>query len=193
MDDLKPVDSLSADAPIARRRWPRIVGLLLIVLAPIAASLLYAGAAGLPLERLGVRGDNAPAPTFTLPSFSGGDVSLAGYRGRPVVLNFWASWCPPCRAEAPAMQRVWEQYRAQGVVFLGVNSSDNDAAARAYLAEYGVTYPNVQDDVGRVAPLYHADSLPTTILIDRDGRIVGRRVGAVPEQWLAGRIEDLLK
>ncbi|MFN8499604.1 MAG: TlpA disulfide reductase family protein [Anaerolineae bacterium] len=180
--------------PAPRRRWPRIVGLLLIVLAPIAASLLYAGAAaGLPLERLGVKGDNSPAPDFTLPAFAGTDIRLADYRGRPVVLNFWASWCPPCRAEAPAVQRVWEQYQAQGVVFLGVNTSDNDRAARAYLAEYGITYPNVRDDGGSVAPLYHADSLPTTILIDRDGRIVGRRVGAVPEQWLAGRIEDMLK
>ena len=184
-----------ADEPLpSRRRWPRIVGLLLIVLAPFVASLLYAGAAvGLPLERFAGRGDNAPAPNFSLPSFAGGDIDLAAYRGHPVVLNFWASWCPPCRAEAPAVQRVWDRYRDRGVIFLGVNSSDNDGPARAYLQEYGVTYPNVRDDAGDVATLYHADSLPTTILIDRDGRIVARRVGAVPEQWLAARIEDLLK
>ncbi|MFN8470857.1 MAG: TlpA disulfide reductase family protein [Anaerolineae bacterium] len=194
MDNLNPDESPSANRPASRRRWPRIIGLLLIVLAPIAASLLYAGAAaGLPLERLGVRGDNTPAPDFTLPGLYGGDLSLTSYRGHPVILNFWASWCAPCRAEAPAVQRVWDQYRDQGVVFLGVNSSDNDTAARAYLTEYGITYPNVRDEAGAVAPLYHADSLPTTILIDREGRIVGRRVGAVPEQWLAARIEDMLK
>ncbi len=187
-------DPLEENHTAPRRRSTRIVGLLLIVLAPFAASLLYAGAAnGLPLDRLANKGDNTPAPNFSLPSFAGGDIDIAGYRGHPVVLNFWASWCPPCRAEAPAVQRVWDTYRDQGVVFLGVNSSDNDRAARAYLQEYGVTYPNVRDDAGDVAPLYHADSLPTTILIDRDGRIVARRVGAVQEQWLAARIEDLLK
>ncbi len=184
-----------ADEPLpSRRRWPRIVGLLLIVLAPFIASLLYAGAAnGLPLDRLVNKGDNGLAPNFSLLSFSGGDIDLASYRGHPVVLNFWASWCLPCRAEAPTVQRVWDKYRDQGVVFLGVNNSDNDTAARAYLQEYAVTYPNVRDNAGEVAPLYHADSLPTTVLIDRDGRIVARHVGAVQEGWLAARIEDLLK
>jgi cytochrome c biogenesis protein CcmG/thiol:disulfide interchange protein DsbE len=97
------------------------------------------------------RGDAPPAPAVTLPAFDGPPISLAALRGHPVIVNFWASGCISCRDEAPLLETMWREYRAQGLIMLGVDTQDLEAPARAYMREFGITYPNVRDPDGSVA------------------------------------------
>jgi peroxiredoxin len=117
----------------------------------------------------------AAAPAFSLARLDGsGRVSLASLRGKTVVLNFWASWCDPCKREAPTLERVWREYRGRGVVVLGVDSGDARSDARRFLAAHGITYPIVVDpDQLVAADSYGVPGLPVTFVIDPAGRIVG--------------------
>lgn len=136
------------------------------------------------------------APDFTLETLSRETVTLSSLRGKVVLLNLWASWCPPCRAEMPAMQRVWEEYRSQGVVVLAVNSTVQDtlADAQRFVSDYGLTFPIALDRSGEVTRLYRVSSLPTSFFIGADGVI--REVvigGPMAEALLRSRIEQLLQ
>jgi cytochrome c biogenesis protein CcmG/thiol:disulfide interchange protein DsbE len=124
------------------------------------------------------------APAFSLRRVdSDGRVTLASLRGKPVVLNFWASWCVPCKGEATMLQSAFEQYRKQGVVFLGVDYHDVTSDARTFLSHHGVTYPTVQDGSGKVADSYGVVAVPETYFINRQGRLVGVHiVGTVVNQ-----------
>ena len=119
-----------------------------------------------------------PAPAFSLPRLDGkGSVSLASLRGKTVVLNFFASWCDPCKREAPDLQALWSRYRGKGVVVLGVDSGDARGDARRFLAAHGITYPIVFDPNETLAlGNYALPGLPVTYVIDPAGRIVGERV-----------------
>jgi cytochrome c biogenesis protein CcmG, thiol:disulfide interchange protein DsbE len=130
-----------------------------------------------------------PAPGFTLRRIgSPGKLDLASLRGRPVVLNFWASWCVPCKGEAKMLESAWRQYRSQGVVFLGVDYHDVTSDARTFLSHHGVTYPTVQDGSGAVADRYGVSAVPETYFVDRRGRLVGVHiVGTVVDQRAAFR------
>ena len=125
-----------------------------------------------------------PAPGFTLRRIgSPGKLDLASLRGKPVVLNFWASWCVPCKGEAKMLERAWRQYRRQGVVFLGIDYHDVTSDARTFLSHHGVTYPTVQDGSGAVADRYGGSAVPETYFVDRRGRLVGAHiVGTVVDQ-----------
>ncbi len=116
---------------------------------------------------------------------------IVGARGRPVVVNMWASWCGPCRTEAPLLQWAHGRY-GDKVAFLGVNAQDSDDAARAFLRRYEVTYPNVVDADGGVAALLSMRGLPTTYVFDRTGRITAAVLGGISEQTLAARLRDAL-
>ena len=118
-----------------------------------------------------------PAPDFRLRSFDGRMVALADFRGKPVVLNFWASWCTPCRQEMPNLERVWKEFRGQGLVVLGIDVLDDEKDAAAFLKALSITYPNVFDPDQTRMRLYRVAALPTTILIDREQRQRGRFVG----------------
>lgn len=136
------------------------------------------------------------SPDFTLPTLDGETVTLSGLRGRVVLLNIWASWCPPCRAEMPAMQRVWEEYQARGLVVLAVNSTiqDTPADAQTFVSENGLTFPVLLDTGGEVTRLYRVSSLPTSFFIRADGTI--REVvigGPMAEALPRSRVEQLLK
>jgi cytochrome c biogenesis protein CcmG/thiol:disulfide interchange protein DsbE len=134
-----------------------------------------------------------PAPNFTLPSLQGvGTFSLRPYRGSVVVLNFWATWCLPCRKEAPGLQRTWETYRGRGVRFLGVAERDDDAAGRAFVNEFEITYPSASDQSGTLADDYRLFGMPTTFVIDRNGTIRYRFVGYVTEDALRGALDHLV-
>lgn len=133
-----------------------------------------------------------PAPDFTFTLFDGKELTLSDLRGSPVVLNFWASWCPPCRAEARDLERVWQAYRERGVVFLGVDIQDTEEDARAFLEEFGVTYPNGQDTTMEIAMSYEITGIPTTVLITSEGKVARRWVGAASERQLAAFVEELL-
>ncbi len=120
----------------------------------------------------------APAPAFTLPRLDGsGDVSLASFRGKTVVLNFFASWCGPCKSEAPHLESLWRQYRSDGVVVLGVDSGDTRGSARQFLHAHGVTYPIAFDPDEKLAlGPYALPGFPVTYVINPAGRVVGAPV-----------------
>jgi cytochrome c biogenesis protein CcmG, thiol:disulfide interchange protein DsbE len=120
----------------------------------------------------------APAPAFSLPRLTGnGDLSLRSLRGKTVVLNFFASWCAPCKREAPDLESVWRKYRSDGIVVLGVDSGDTKGAARDFLSAHGVTYPIVFDPQQTLAlGPYAVPGLPVTYVLNPKGRIVGSPV-----------------
>ncbi len=136
---------------------------------------------------------NQPAADFTLPLIGGGEVTFSSLRGKPVVINFWASWCPPCRDEAPILEKVWRSYQDRGVAFIGVDIQDTEEAAQAYIQEFGITYPNGLDIDGRITIDYGVSGIPVTFFINREGVIISRWVGAVNEALLVARIEELLE
>jgi len=120
------------------------------------------------------------APDFTLPRLAGsGTMSLRSLRGRPVVLNFWASWCDPCKTEAPALERAWARYRGRGVVFVGVDYHDVTDDARRFVAAHRLTFPMVQDGSGDVTGRYGITQVPETYILDRAGRIVSHLAGPI--------------
>ncbi|MBI3328891.1 MAG: TlpA family protein disulfide reductase [Nitrospinae bacterium] len=133
------------------------------------------------------------APAFSLQLFEDGEFTLAEQRGKVVVMNFWSSWCiPACYNEAPALEAVWQQYRTRGVVLLGVNYQDREAAARDFLARFRHTFPNGPDVRSKVAIEYGVYGVPETFFIDRDGRIAYKHTGEVSMEILVQHIERLL-
>lgn len=133
-----------------------------------------------------------PAPPFEVENVREGQppVSLASARGRPVVLNFWASWCGPCLAEMPAFEAV-SRRMAGRVAFLGMNHRDGRNPALDLLAETKVTYPSGHDPEGRLAPSFGAHGMPTTVFISADGRVLERRTGELTEDQLEAVIDRL--
>jgi DsbE subfamily thiol:disulfide oxidoreductase len=137
--------------------------------------------------------ENTPAPDFELPSLDDGTaLALSSFRGQVVVLNFWASWCAPCRLEAPGLRRVSARYRERGVRFLGVDYRDNDAGGRAFVDEFRLRYPSVADPSGSLADDYALIGFPTTFIIDPAGTIRYRFVGYLDEDVLEKALNDVL-
>lgn len=134
-----------------------------------------------------------PAPHFSLTLFDGSVLRLEDLRGKVVFLNFWASWCPPCRAEARMLEAAWRKYREQGVVFLGVNMQDKEESARAFLEEFGITYPNGLDRGSRIAIGYGVWGLPETFFIDGDGRVTYKHVGALGWETVTTKVEEAMR
>jgi cytochrome c biogenesis protein CcmG, thiol:disulfide interchange protein DsbE len=138
----------------------------------------------------------ARAPAFSLPRLTGaGDVSLASLRGKTVVLNFFASWCGPCKQEAPDLESFWRRYRSEGVVVLGVDSGDAKSDARRFLSAHGVTYPIVFDARETLAyGPYGLPGLPVTYVLNGQGRIVGNPVlGPISDKGNKGQFTRQLK
>lgn len=125
-----------------------------------------------------------PAPDFELETFDGGTLRLSDLEGKVVVLNFWASWCPPCRWEMPFFETMWNEYRDQDVVFVGVAMSDTLEEAQGFAEESGVTYPIGLDDTGEIVRAYEVYSLPTTFFIDKEGQVQRRLTSAANEALL---------
>ena len=132
-----------------------------------------------------------PAPAFTLETLDGETVALADLHGQPVILNFWASWCGPCRAEMPELQRLHEQLAAAGVVVLGVNQGERPETVASYRQEVGVDFPTVLDQRTAVSQLYLVNSLPTTFFIDRDGVIRNVFIGPMTDAVLASNLRAI--
>jgi cytochrome c biogenesis protein CcmG/thiol:disulfide interchange protein DsbE len=123
------------------------------------------------------RGERPPAPQFTLPRLDAeGQLSLAALRGKPVVVNFWASWCEPCEDEAPLLEAAWREHRDEGLVVVGIDYDDFRSDARRFAERNGMTYPLVYDRGGEMAKEYGLDGVPETFFIDREGRLVGEPV-----------------
>ncbi|MDA0633169.1 TlpA disulfide reductase family protein [Nonomuraea sp. MCN248] len=127
--------------------------------------------------------ERKPAPAIEGPALDGGTVSLAAHKGKVVVLNFWASWCAPCRAEAPVLKEVAAETKAGGVEFIGVDFKDRKADALAFERTEKPGYPSIYDQPGKVALAFQGTvppaAIPSTLIIDRQGRIAARALGAV--------------
>jgi len=134
------------------------------------------------------------APPFEVPGYDGRPVRLEEYRGHPVVLNFWASWCVPCQQEARNLESAYEIFRSQGVVFVGVDlQADTWGESRRFLHKYGITYPQGRDETGVVGRTYRVTSIPTTYFIGPDGRVLSSQfVGDQGARDLGREIEQLL-
>jgi len=132
------------------------------------------------------------APDFELTTFEGQKILLSDLRGQAVVINFWASWCVPCREEAPILEATWREYRDKGVVFIGVDYLDPENDARGYIKEFGITYPNGPDLGTRISQAYRIQGVPETFFIDRQGKIQDLFIGPLNQPELRRRIESLL-
>jgi cytochrome c biogenesis protein CcmG/thiol:disulfide interchange protein DsbE len=177
-----------------RRRWSfLLMGVVVLGSAGIWGSAVPVGETTeglIPAPREGFL-----APAFELEMLEGGYSSLSDYRGQVVILNLWASWCPPCRAEMPAIQSVYEQYRDRGLTVIAINMTyqDGAAAAASFIGEHGLTFPVLLDRTGLVGNLYRMRALPTTFFIDREGVIREVVVGGpMSELTLQSKIVKLL-
>ncbi len=133
------------------------------------------------------------APDFTLPLLDGsGSLTLSSLKGHPVVLNFWASWCGPCKEEAPILAAGYDKWKAQGVQFLGVDSQDSRTWARQYEQTYAIHYPSVVDTEGFEQKKYGTTGFPETFFIDKNGNIIAKWIGPIDPQTLDADIQDLL-
>lgn len=164
----------------------RRVGIL-IWLVPLLALLLVVGYAALRKQQPQTitaalaRREKPAAPEFRLPRFDGGVLALSEFRGKYVLVNFWASWCVPCKDEAPLLERAWREYRDEGLVVVGINIQDLESEARKFIAETGATYFEVRDRDGAVSRAYGTTGVPESFFIDRAGRIVRKFPGAAVE------------
>jgi cytochrome c biogenesis protein CcmG, thiol:disulfide interchange protein DsbE len=136
---------------------------------------------------------NGPAPDFAFTTFDGEEYRLSDLKGKVVVLNFWASWCAPCRDEAPELQSTWEHYAPSGdVVFLGVAYADNGVRSLEFLDEYGVTYLNAPDLETRISAMYGIRGVPETFIIDQNGDVAQFLIAGVTAPQLRAAIDPLL-
>lgn len=172
-DDKHQDDERQVAVAPSRTSWRVRVGLLL----PVVLLLGLFGAAvvrhqqTLAIGAALARGDTPPVPAVTLPAFDGPPISLTALGGNPVILNFWASWCIPCRDEAPLLEAVWEEFRSHGLLVIGVDTQDMEEPARAFLKEFHIAYPTLRDPDGSVARIFGTTGVPETFFIGRDGRI----------------------
>lgn len=143
------------------------------------------------------RSERTALPTIAGPTLDGSTLSLAQYKGHVVVVNVWASWCPPCRAEARTLERVHRQLNGQGVVFVGIDTRDNVVSAKAYESTFGTTYPSLFDQDGTLLLQFRGNlppaAIPSTLVIDQQGRIAARALGGVDESRLLGLVDPVLQ
>jgi peroxiredoxin len=141
--------------------------------------------------RISVLRAKTPAPDFTAPRPEGGQARLSGLRGKVVFLNFWATWCPPCREEMPSMEALYRRFRGRGLEFLAVDIQEDPEEVSAFMGEHGLSFPAALDRAGRISAEYGVRGIPTTFIIDREGNIIASAVGG--RDWNTQAVVDALE
>lgn len=178
---------------IRPRRGPRRVVLAASLLAGVAAFVVFLTVSlGQPAGPVDTPIVGQPAPAFDLRTLDGGRLSLADLRGSAVVLNFWASWCIPCREEAPLLTAAAADYGARGLRVVGVVYQDSAEGASDFMDRYGQTYPGLLDPDGRTAIDYGVFGIPETFFIDVSGIVRSRQIGAITADELRRRTREIL-
>jgi peroxiredoxin len=158
----------------------------------VLALVLLLLLAGCDLAGTGIRRGGI-APDFSLEDMHGNKVTLSDFQGRPVLINFWASWCPPCRSEMPELQRVYAAQEADGLVILAVNTVYQDELddVNDFVAEQKLTFPILLDSEGAVAVAYRASTLPTSVFVDRAGKIHLVQIGPMTQQFVESVLREM--
>ena len=188
------VESTSPIAPLPAR----YTGLLLLVMVVLGISWIQF--TRLPLDAANIdQLITAPstgflANDFSLTGLDGKSYQLSAFRGKPVILNFWATWCPPCRAEMPAFERVWQRYNQGDVVILAVNQRESPLTVERFEQNVvDVSFPILLDSQGEVSRLFAVTGLPTTFFIDAEGRIQSVSMGGMDEATLLASVQKIIK
>ena len=189
-----PARAARLAAPQARRRaLGATVGLaagLLVLVAAVVA--MWGTGLGATTQSAGRPLPGQPAPDFTLDLLDGSTLAFSDLRGRVAVVNFWATWCPPCEDEMPDLQAVWEEYREEGVVFVGIAFQDEEAAVREMASRFGITYPLGLDVGDRISTAYGITGVPETFVVDSQGNVAYVRIGPVSAEQLREELDSLL-
>lgn len=158
-------------------------------------SLLVTAAMIISAGQLQAASTPGPAPDFTLKSSTGKNIKLSELRGQVVMINFWASWCGPCRQEMPLLDQLYQRYQPMGFTLLGVNVEEDSAAANKILKEIPVTFPVLYDNKNRVSESYQVRAMPSTFLIDRDGKVRYLHKGYKPgtEEEYQQQVRELIR
>lgn len=176
-ENKKPQRSLSP-------AWIAAGAITLLVLTLLGYALLAQ-----PTEPLQV---GNPVPDFQLTALDGNPMNLSDHQGQVVVVNFFASWCAPCRQEAADLEQTWREYQDRGVQFLGVAYKDADSKAQAFLEEFGVTYPSTVDPSNRTARAYGVTGVPETFVVNQQGLLVRHFLGPITQAQLRQELDPLL-
>ena len=132
------------------------------------------------------------APDFTLTDLEGNSVTLSEYRGKVVVLNFWATWCPPCRAEMPDIESLYQEYKDKGLVVIGIDIGEPEATVRQFVQRGGYSWTFVLDSTGTVAANYNIRAIPTSFFIDREGVIQAVNIGAMTKRGMEATLAEAM-
>jgi cytochrome c biogenesis protein CcmG/thiol:disulfide interchange protein DsbE len=178
------------------KRPSAVVVLVVAGVAGLIGLLAYGVASEKPdrsIDDAVARGEREPAPEIELPPLEGGpERSLADWRGQVVILNYWASWCEPCRKESPLLERWHKRISKRNATVLGVDVLDVTSDAQDFIDEYGLTYPHLRDKDGSTLEDFGIIAYPETFVIDRQGRIADSRRGPVDEEFLRASVLPLL-
>lgn len=163
------------------------------IIAAFVVLILFLGVLGWKLANVQrSQISSGAAPDFTLTSFEGNTITLSKLRGKVVVVNFWASWCSPCRLEAPYLERIWQKYKDRGVVVIGVGYVDTEPKTLAYLKEFDITYFNGPDLGMRISQAYNIKGVPETYFVSKNGEVWGNTIGPLISPQLDQKIDQLL-
>ena len=180
---------------ISRSRWVALVLLAVVLLGLLAVQACtpssQAVSIGQQESTIGVNvGDRAP--DFTLTDLDGNQVSLSDFRGKVVFINFWATWCPPCRAEMPEIEALYQQYKTKDVVVIGVDILETDDKVRQFVERGGYSWIFVIDSTGTVSANYNINAIPTSYFIDREGIIRAVNIGAMTERAMEAKLAEAM-
>jgi cytochrome c biogenesis protein CcmG/thiol:disulfide interchange protein DsbE len=182
--EVKPESNSIQDKNLRNKGWS---------LLAFAAVLTLLGLLGWGLKKAQAGPvDSGLAPDFKLTSFDGQNLTLSELRGKVVIINFWASWCPPCREEAAYLEETWRKYKDQGVVFIGVDYVDTEKAALAYIDEFDITYFNGPDLGTAISDAYNIKGVPETFFVTKNGELRGMHIGPLKSPELDQKIDELL-